>query len=154
MAEGDVFREKILKDKQVLFERKKTNYSWYDSFLDLGEALDQLKEMVDEDENEKSYVRDATIQRFEFCIELFWKVLKKICAEERMEAKSPKAVLSKAFELGLVNDEPAWLQMLDDRNNTSHTYQRVVAMEIYYRIPAYYKIMAKVYERIKKEYGV
>lgn len=144
----------ILKDRKVLFERKPNNYSWYHSFLELGEALDQLEEMVNEPETAKSYVRDATIHRFEFSVELFWKTLKKICLSEQYEVTSPRNVLQQAYEMHLVENNSLWHKMLDDRNETSHFYKRKIALEIYSRIPAYYKLMQDAYNKIKSTYAL
>jgi len=133
-------------------EEKPNDYPWYDSFLDLGEALEQLQKMVNEPETEKSYVRDATIQRFKFSFELFWKTLKKICFYEKYDVTSPRSVLEKAFELKLINDEALWFMMLEDRNQTTHLYQKKLASEIYYRIKNYYPAMQKTFLSIKEKY--
>lgn len=154
LEERDKIKENIFKDKIVLFERKPNSYPWYDSFLDLGEALEQLQEMVREPETENSYVRDATIQRFEFCFELFWKTLKKICLYEQYDVASPRSVLAKAFELKLVEDEALWFMMLEDRNQTTHMYRRKLASEIYYRIKNYHPAMQKAYIEMKKNYNL
>lgn len=154
LSKDEALRKNILKDHIVLFERKENTYPWYDSFLELGESLDQLKEMIDEPEREKSYVKDATIQRFEFCVKLFWKTLKKICLSEQYDVNSPQSTIKKAFELGLITDAAIWSSMLNDRNMTSHTYHRSVALEIYYKTPSYYTAMHQTYRAIGKKYGV
>lgn len=154
LLKEEKIRENILKDKVVLFERSLNSYPWYDSFLDLGEALDQLQEMMNVPETENSYVRDATIQRFEFCFELFWKTLKKICLYEQYDVASPRSVLTKAFELKLVEDEALWFMMLEDRNQTTHMYRRKLASEIYYRIKNYHPAMQKAYMEMKKNYNI
>lgn len=154
LSENDKIRHNILKDKVVLFERKPNSHPWYDSFLDLGEALEKLQEMVEEPEMEKSYVKDATIQRFEFCAELFWKTLKKICIQEEYDVTSPKSVLEKAFELKLIDDESLWTLMIKDRNETSHTYKQKLAIEVYYRVKNYYDAMQKAFNVIKEKYDL
>lgn len=54
------FKEKVDKDKKLLFERKENvAYHWYEQFLDLGEALYQLDQMVKEPGSNAFYVRDA-----------------------------------------------------------------------------------------------
>jgi nucleotidyltransferase substrate binding protein (TIGR01987 family) len=110
--------------------------------------------MVNEPETAKSYVRDATIQRFEFCGELFWKTLKKICIAEQYDVTSPKSVLQKSFDLKLIDDESAWQSILEDRNLTSHTCQRAIAREVYYKIDHYYKHMRLAYQIIASRYGL
>lgn len=154
LPKGDKLQEAILRDKMVLFERKSRSYAWYESFLDLGEAIDRLDEASKISEDVNSFIREVTIQRFETTVELFWKVLKKICNQERFEVNSPRATLQKSFELKLIDDEKLWLNMLDDRNLTSHTYNLPLAKEIYYRIKPYVDVMKKAFETIKKRYDL
>ena len=147
------FKEKVDKDKKLLFERKENiSYQWYESFLDLGEALYQLDQMVKEPGSNAFYVRDATIQRFEFCTELFWKVLKKICQEEKFEVTSPRSVIQASFILKLIKDEQLWLKMLDDRNETSYMYKFPAAKEVYAKIGSYYSAMQRTYDALKERY--
>jgi nucleotidyltransferase substrate binding protein (TIGR01987 family) len=42
--------------------------------------------------------------------------------------------LKLAFQQGWIDEEGAWLAMLDDRNLTSHTYNESTAVEIYKRL--------------------
>jgi nucleotidyltransferase substrate binding protein (TIGR01987 family) len=67
-------------------------------------------------------LRDATIQRFEFVVELCWKTLKRCLLIEGIEAYTPKEVLKQAFQSHWLDSEKIWLEMLDDRNLMSHIY--------------------------------
>lgn len=100
-------------------------------------SVERLKEVLQLEKN--SVVRDATIQRFEFTVELAWKSIQKFLLNEKIICRSPKECLKEAFKFGLVNDDPAWLSMLDDRNLTVHTYNEKTADEIYSRIEGYVK---------------
>lgn len=78
-------------------------------------------------------VRDATIRRFRFTFEACWKSLQAWFAIRGLVPGSPKAVLTAAFREGLIIDEPgtdAWLDMLNDRNMTSHAYNADLAAGI------------------------
>ncbi len=106
------------------------------SLHNLEKALSRLKEALAEPiDNE--IVIDGTIQRFEFCIELFWKTLKRLLLFEGIETKTPRETLKQAYQIGWLNDETAWLEMLKDRNLTSHIYDEVMAGEIYNHILQY-----------------
>ena len=94
-------------------------------------------------------VVDGTIQRFEFCIELFWKMLKRALQEEGIETGTPREAIQKAYQVKWFDDEHLWLQMLHDRNQTSHIYDEEVAMEIYRRIPSYHSAMKMTFEMLK-----
>ena len=94
-------------------------------------------------------VVDGTILRFEFCIELFWKMLKRALQEEGIETGTPREAIQKAYQVKWFDDEHLWLQMLHDRNQTSHIYDEEVAMEIYRRIPSYHSAMKMTFEMLK-----
>ena len=80
---------------------------------------------------------DATIQRFEFTFELSWKFLKDYFMERDLELNFPKETIQKAFEVHLIENEDLWINMIKDRNMTSHTYDEALAVEIYMRIRNY-----------------
>ena len=92
---------------------------------------------------------DASIQRFEFTIELFWKLLKRILESRGLEVPYPKNVLQAAYAGGLIDNEEIWLQMLIDRNQTLNTYNEVLANEIYERIKVYMPAFRKSLEGLK-----
>jgi len=87
---------------------------------------------------ESELERDGVIQRFEFTAELFWKTLKIFLKNEGIEAKTPKDSLREAFRLGWLGEERAYLDMLDDRNKTSHIYEKGIAEEILQRVRTRY----------------
>ena len=76
-------------------------------------------------------VRDATIQRFEYCFELSWKLLKKVLKSDGIEVNSPRQAVRKAFENGYLDNIDVWFEMLEDRNMTSHTYDPNIADKVY-----------------------
>lgn len=126
---------------------------WKDSFLALGQAIQRLHEVIERSKVDKNdYVLDASVKRFEFVIELFWKTLTKILKHEKIESNSPKDVLSKAFQFSLIDDEKMWLGMLDDRNNTSHVYKYDDAKQVFENIKLYLPILEKTYNKLEKKY--
>jgi nucleotidyltransferase substrate binding protein (TIGR01987 family) len=69
--------------------------------------------------------RDASIQRFKHTCEAAWKAAKHYLREaEGVDAASPKGVIRSCREIGLLDEDDAIsaLEMIDDRNLTSHTY--------------------------------
>lgn len=86
---------------------------------------------------------DATIQRFEFTFELFWKLLKAFFDEKGLEIYYPRDVLKQAYQDHIITDEVIWLQMLKDRNLTSHTYDAILADTIFSHIKLYVPILRK-----------
>ncbi len=92
---------------------------------------------------------DASIQRFEFTVELFWKLLRHMLEEKGVEVQYPKDVLRQAYKGGLIDDEHIWLKMLSDRNLTSHTYDEKLADEIYLHIQKYVPFFIQALAKIK-----
>ncbi len=110
----------------------------------LGAALGRLREALAEPET-SSLVVDGTIQRFEFVIELYWKTLKRLLAVEGIEARTPREALRAAYQAGWLEDETAWLQMLRDRNETSHIYDEAAARRIYGDVKQYFPELERAY---------
>lgn len=84
-------------------------------------------------------VRNAVIQRFEFTFELFWKTAQLYLEHQGFPGSGPRSTLKSAFLFGLIPNEKeadAWLRMLEDRNLTSPTYHRDIALAIHTRIVA------------------
>lgn len=87
------------------------------------------------EETPTSVVRDGVIQRFEFCTELAWKAAREYLLDQgHVEINSPKSTLRQAYADGVISDQAGWLQLLDDRNLTSHIYNEATAGEIFRRI--------------------
>ena len=126
---------------------------WRDYFQTLGKAISKLKEIL-QDKNLETidYMREATIQRFEFVIELYWKLLKKILSYEKVESSSPRDVMRKAFQYNLIDDEAIWLAMLDDRNDTSHLYDEQRSKIIFNNIKGYSPILERTYQKLRTQY--
>lgn len=116
----------------------------------MGQTVERLGEILQHpDLNKIDYLQDAAIQRFEFCIELYWKVLKKFLAYEEVESTTPRNVLKKAYQFGLIEDEKMWLQMMHDRNRTLHVYRQEEAKRIFKNILTYGPVIQNNYEKLK-----
>ena len=101
-----------------------------------NKAFDRLKEAVERAEDDLD--RDGVIQRFEFTSEQLWKALKAILQYHGVECFSPRDCIKKAFRYGLIDDDEILLDMLEDRNLSSHTYDEATAREIFERIKKFY----------------
>ena len=107
------------------------------AFAELGGALDRLDEALSLPP-ETPLLVDGTMQRFEFCFELACKSLKLALSEwEGLSSASPRQALEQAYALRWIECEEPWLQMLQDRNLSSHTYREGLAREIHARIPGH-----------------
>ncbi len=121
----------------------------YDS---LEQAITRLEEALAHKADPDRLIIDATIQRFEFTFELCWKTLKRFLEVEGIVVKSPRQTLMEAYQMGWLNDEEEWLQMIEDRNLTSHVYREEIADQIYARIPAHAKAIRTTFGKLPKPY--
>ena len=131
------------------------NIRWNEKINDFGKALLRLNEAIDESKNNQlsSTLKDGVIQRFEFCYEICWKLMKYYLENEGIqEAKSPKSTFREAFKIGIIEDGEEWIDMLNDRNLTSHVYDENVAIDIYEKILSkYFKRMNDMYILLKSK---
>jgi nucleotidyltransferase substrate binding protein (TIGR01987 family) len=116
-------------------------------------ALSSLLELVVKlsDGSSDVIVRDAMVQRFEYTTEAFWKYLKHyLQTEHNLLANSPREVMRMGLQAKLYDEETSkeFLQMLDDRNLTSHTYIEELATSIATRIPNYAHRIKSVLENL------
>lgn len=77
------------------------------SLLEFENALKSLKIALDAPKTDLN--RDATIQRFEFCVELAWKTAKKAMGTAN---SVPKTVLREMLQQGLIHDIEQWFSYL------------------------------------------
>lgn len=97
--------------------------------------------------------RDAAIQRFGFTFEATWKAARHYLRDvEGIDAASPKGVIRSCREIGLfsIDEATRGLEMVDDRNLTSHTYDRHLALEIYGRLQGHCDLMLGWIQRMKQ----
>ena len=113
------------------------------AFLQLSDALEQ---------SESPIVRDACLQRFEFCYELLWKTLKVFLEDiHGVRAVSPRQVFKEAFALSLIEKEQIFIEMIESRNTLSHTYNEGQAMKIYKKCSDYLSVMKSVLAQLNKQ---
>lgn len=116
-------------------------------------ACTRLKEAAEEPLGD--IPRDATIRRFEFTFELMWKALKVYLVYMGRQAKTPREAFKEAFKQGMLSNEGVFLNMLDDRNLSSHTYKESLAKEIYQRIKEEYIVtMEALISELKRRAGL
>lgn len=72
--------------------------------------------------------KEGIIQRFEYTFELAWKTLKDYLEHTRLviEQITPRFVIKQAFAAKIIQDGPTWIEMLEQRNLLSHTYNETV----------------------------
>lgn len=111
----------------------------------LKSAYDKLSKAVKVAKDDLD--KDGVIQRFEFTVELLWKTIKIILEYNKIDASGgPKFCIKEAFRYGYIKDDEIILDMLDDRNKSSHIYDDKTSNKIFTRIKEIY--VAKISEII------
>lgn len=125
----------------------------------LEEKLEQLKKAIKAwqialDKPYDDITRDASIQRYEFTFELLWKAIKIYLKEkEGIDCVSPKSCFREIRNLLKLSEKEIelCLQMVSDRNLSTHTYSEKMAKELYDKLSNYSKISNKIYKEIIKK---
>ena len=121
---------------------------WSERVKDLGNAVSRLEEAIEDSKKYKiESLKDGVIQRFEFSVELSWKTLKNYLENEGViNITTPKQSIREAFAKEILKVPEIWIEMLNDRNLTSHIYDSSISDKIYENI------VKKYFEEIKRNY--
>jgi|SRR5690606_9668662 len=124
---------------------------WKQRFQNFEQSLKFLEQAV-EIKNPSIVEKAGTIQFFEICFELSWKVLKDYLTEQGFaDLKFPREIIKKAFEVNLIDDGQIWLEALANRNLTAHTYDEEVADRVVRDIKGkYYPELMTLHQSLKK----
>ena len=94
--------------------------------------------------------KEGFVQRFEYTVELAWKTLKDFLLEGGQDLSSPKDVIRQAFQNGIIKDGEIWIEALDRRNLTSHTYNSQVLLQTLSFLKVdFYPVLVDLYATLK-----
>ena len=103
----------------------------------LERAIDQLRSGFNQSHanSDNELLRDGVIQRFEYTMDLSWKMiqryLKHIAQVEESAIRTKKDLFREAGRLGLITNVEAWFGYYEARNETSHTYDPQIAEAVF-----------------------
>ena len=100
------------------------------NFEKMDRALSQLKAATSK-EPSNDLERDGVIQRFEYTIELLWKVAEKVLEDSGVTAIAPKDVVREMANIGWISNPKELIEYIKMRNETSHSYKEEVARIVY-----------------------
>jgi len=113
-------------------------------------ALTRLEEAVNLPETD--VVRDSAVQRFEFTLDISWKMLKTYLEDKMgLICTSPKSCFREAYRQGIISYDDKWMGLVDMRNETVHTYNEEVAKKIYRQLPGAVKLFKELLKAIKEQ---
>jgi nucleotidyltransferase substrate binding protein (TIGR01987 family) len=123
---------------------------WEQRFQNFSDALNHLKYAVTEVINPSDLEKEGTIQRFEFTHELAWKVMKDYLEYEGITGiTGSRSATREAFNKGLITDGQTWMDMIESRNKTVHTYlDDVLEKEYQLIVIRYYPLFEKFHQKM------
>ena len=129
---------------------------WKQRFGNYCKALTKLEEFLNPPAlNERE--QQGLIKAFEYTFELAWNTLRDLLLNQGAASLlGSRDTLREAFRLGLIDDGEAWMLMIQDRNLTSHTYNRATAEAIADHILSryvgcYQQLRLTLEQRLKEE---
>ena len=124
---------------------------WKQRFENYSKAVRQLTRFIERgDLNE--FEEQGLIQSFEYTYELAWNTLKDLF-EEQGEAAilGSRDAFRLAFKRGLIENGKTWMDMIQGRTLTSHTYDEETAQRVVGKIRnAYFSEFVELQARLAK----
>ncbi len=133
---------------------QKQNVRWVQRLDNFQSALDQLSLAVKlaKDRPLTDLEKQGLIQVFIFTHELAWNVLRDFFIYQgNTEISGSRDATREAFQKNLIEDGDCWMEMIQSRNLSSHTYNKKIANEIVVKIlDAYYPQFLIFQDSLKK----
>lgn len=128
---------------------------WIQRFNNFRKAAKQLDEAVllGRSRELSKLEKQGVIQAFEYTYELAWNMLRDFLRwQGNSDITGSRDTIREAFSAGLIDNGESWMQMLVDRNRTSHTYNEETAEQILKAIDeCYHSLFTSVLNRMQKE---
>ena len=81
--------------------------------------------------------------------ELGWKTLGDYLEKAGIDAKTPREIIKHGFKSEMVKDAEIWFDALDNRNLTTHTYDKDIVKAVLKSISGeYMKMLEALYEAL------
>ncbi|MCD4795819.1 MAG: nucleotidyltransferase substrate binding protein [Candidatus Cloacimonetes bacterium] len=125
---------------------------WKQRFQNFKKAFLLLEKYIDISEPSE-IERAGIIQFFEMTFELSWRLMKDYLEDKGFILQSPRDSIKQAMQSGIIDDGHIWINALNDRNLTVHTYDEETAIEIAELISKkYYPAIKTYYDFMILEY--
>jgi nucleotidyltransferase substrate binding protein (TIGR01987 family) len=112
----------------------------------------KLLEKHSHNKNLDELQRAGIIQLFEMTFELSWKLLKDYLESQDFIVKSPRESIKQSFQIGLIENGHIWIDALENRNLTTHTYNEKIAEKLSSDITnLFLPELKKIYDKLLKE---
>ena len=114
-----------------------------------GEMLEAFRHNAQRGPLEREAVQDSLIKRFEYTLEVAWKMCKRHLEEEgfaEAATGSPKSIMRLAAQRKLIADPERWFGYLRFRQDTSHDYSSDKAEAVLDITEDFYQDVTKLYQ--------
>jgi len=129
----------------------KKDIRWKQRFRNFEKAF-LLFERTLEIRNPSEVEKGGFIHFYEMAFELAWKLMKDYLEDQGLTANSPRQAIKQAFQSGVIDNGQQWIDALEDRNLTTHTYDESTADKVVSAIrTSYFPILRQLYSTMKKE---
>jgi nucleotidyltransferase substrate binding protein (TIGR01987 family) len=117
--------------RELNFSMAKNNdIRWLQRFANYNKALLQLRRFILKNELNE-FEEQGLIKSFEYTYELAWNTIKDFYEDQgEVGIQGSKDAVRLAFKRGLIVNGEAWLEMIENRKLTVHTYNEAPALEI------------------------
>ena len=126
---------------------------WQQRFVNFDKAYRNFIQIADHDiEKLSDLEKEGFVQRFEYTLELAWKTLKDYLLEQGFDLASPKEVFRQAFQNEIITDGEIWMEALNRRNLSSHTYNaQVLEQTLTFLREEFYPVIVKMHAYLENE---
>ena len=129
---------------------------WQQRFSNYCKALERLEDFLEPPAlNERE--QQGLIKAFEYTYELAWNTLRDLLRSQGdASLLGARDTLREAFRLDLIEQGDQWMLIIQDRNLTSHTYNRSTADAIAAQIvasylPCFQQLRSTLQQRLEEE---
>ena len=145
MGQNIIFAEKSVKEKDI---------RWIQRFNNFDKALTQLRKFIEKKELNELELQ-GLIKACEYTYELAWNTLKDYFEYQgETDIHGSRDAFRLAFRRGLIDQGELWMDMINSRTLTVHTYDEKVAEEIAQEIlESYYPEFVKLRKKLVHAMG-
>jgi len=130
--------------QDIRWQQRFSNYN--KALLKLEQAITYIKHNYTDDEDNaletedlvyvlNEMIKEGLIQRFEYTHELAWNVMKDYAEYQgNQNVGGSRDATKEALQLKIIENGEVWMDMIQSRNKTTHTYNESIANEIFRKI--------------------
>ncbi len=139
----DRFKNRVKDTGRVIYSANK-KLRFEDSLINFSNAYNKFENIVNREQEFKKegfgdIYLDVVVKRFEFTFEMVWKTIKRYLDFVGIRCVNPRDCLKEAFSQGIIKNEHIWLDMIEQRNLSSHIYDEAELKDILYKMQDYKK---------------